>query len=72
MKLFGSLYVMGNEYGKQIYGHGMMIYAWSLSAYVDLKLMFMRMKLKYDKHWVNINNMNIMLFIFVILDSRCK
>ena len=70
LKLFGSLYVTGNENGKQIYGLGMMIYAWSLSDYVDLKLMSMVMKLKYDKYWVNINNVNIMFFIVVILDPK--
>ena len=50
LKLFGSLYVTGNEYEKQIYGLGMMISTWCLSDDVDLKLMAMRMKLKYDMY----------------------
>ncbi|XP_025684611.1 zinc finger BED domain-containing protein RICESLEEPER 1-like [Arachis hypogaea] len=31
-----------------------------------------RMKLKYDKYWGNIKNINMMIFIVVVLDSRYK
>ena len=56
----------------KIYGFGIMISIWCLSDDVDLKLMAMRIKLKYDKYWANIDNVNIMLFIAMILDPRCK
>lgn len=52
---------MGNKYNKQIYGLGMMISTRCL-----------RIKLKYDKYRANIDNVNIMLFIVVILDPMCN
>ena len=72
LKLFDSLYVMENEHGKQIYDLGMMISTWCLSDDVDLKLMAMRMKFKYDKYLVNIDSVNNMLFSVVILDPKCN
>jgi len=72
LKLSGCLYVMGNTYVPRIYGVGYVI-----STYCDNDNEYIRslahaMKFKYDKYWANIDNINILLFIALVLDLRRK
>ncbi|XP_031256268.1 zinc finger BED domain-containing protein RICESLEEPER 1-like [Pistacia vera] len=70
--VFGSFYVTGNEYMRQIYSTGMKISEWSHSHDLSLSSMAVRMKGKFDKYCSNVDNINIMLFIAVVLDPRDK
>ena len=62
----------GNVYVPQIYGVGC-----SISTYCDnedecIRSMAHAMKTKYDKYWANVENINILLFIALVLDPRHK
>ncbi|XP_031268671.1 zinc finger BED domain-containing protein RICESLEEPER 1-like [Pistacia vera] len=70
--VFDSFYVTGNEYMREIYDIGMKISEWSHSHDLNLSSTAVRMKGKFDKYWSNVDNINIMLFIAVVLDPRDK
>ncbi|GAB4853086.1 hypothetical protein Ancab_040585 [Ancistrocladus abbreviatus] len=67
-----SLFITGNLYLQEIVGVGMMIAKLSLSKDLKLSSMAISMKKKYDKYWGSGQNMNVLLFIAVILDPRRK
>ncbi|KAL4378159.1 hypothetical protein GQ457_02G042620 [Hibiscus cannabinus] len=73
VRLSGSLYVTGNMYLQEIFGIGIMI-SMKCDSASDPKLrkMALSMKKKQKKYWGNINNINLMLFIVVLLDPRRK
>lgn len=72
LKVSGSYYVTTNHYMKEIYGIGMMIRKYCSDEDMSLALMVERMKLKFEKYWGNVKNINVMLFIAIILDPRHK
>ncbi|KAK9036634.1 hypothetical protein V6N11_078628 [Hibiscus sabdariffa] len=70
----GSRYVTGNTFVEQIYDIG-----YTINHYVDdlqlndgLRSMARQMKLKFDKYWANVNNLNVLMFISLVLDPRHK
>ncbi|GMI64575.1 DAYSLEEPER [Hibiscus trionum] len=70
----GSRYVTGNTFVEQIYDIG-----YTINRYVDdlqssdgLRSMARQMKLKFDKYWANVNNLNVLMFITLVLDPRHK
>ncbi|KAL4333087.1 hypothetical protein GQ457_07G000890 [Hibiscus cannabinus] len=73
VRLSGSLYVTGNMYLQEIFGIGIMI-SMKCDSASDPKLrkMALSMKKKQEKYWGNINNINLMLFIVVLLNPRRK
>ncbi|XP_031264273.1 zinc finger BED domain-containing protein RICESLEEPER 2-like [Pistacia vera] len=72
LHVLGSLFVTGNAYMREIFAIGMQISTWCRSDDVGLSTMARRMKGKHDKYWSNIDNINLMLFIAVVLDPRFK
>ncbi|KAK8562305.1 hypothetical protein V6N12_010389 [Hibiscus sabdariffa] len=69
-----SRYVTGNTFVEQIYDIG-----YTINHYVDdlqlndgLRSMACQMKLKFDKYWAKVNNLNVLMFISLVLDPRHK
>ncbi|CAN1289650.1 Zinc finger BED domain-containing protein RICESLEEPER 1 [Linum perenne] len=72
LRVSGSLYVTCNEFFHLVFGIGAMLNDLVKSTNESTKFMAQRMKLKNDKYWGNIDNMNHLLFIAVVLDPRYK
>ncbi|KAE8671427.1 hypothetical protein F3Y22_tig00111954pilonHSYRG00181 [Hibiscus syriacus] len=71
LRLSGSRYVTCNHYAHEIYGTRLMISNISDDD-EGIKKMAAQMMSKYDKYYGNIDNINIMMFVGVILDPRHK
>ncbi|CAN1783011.1 Putative AC transposase [Linum perenne] len=67
-----SLYVTCNECFHLVFGIGAMLNDLVNSTNESTKFMDQRMKLKNDKYWGNMENMNYLLFIAVVHDHRYK
>uniref|UniRef100_A0A803MIX4 BED-type domain-containing protein n=1 Tax=Chenopodium quinoa TaxID=63459 RepID=A0A803MIX4_CHEQI len=72
LKLSGSRYVTGNTFVEEIYDIGYTIYDYASDPNDDIRNMEKQMKLKFDKYWANVHNINILMFIALILDPRNK
>ncbi|XP_031264918.1 zinc finger BED domain-containing protein RICESLEEPER 2-like [Pistacia vera] len=72
LRVSGSLYVTSNAYMREIIGVRLKISTWCKSPDLGLRNMATRMKVKFDKYWSNVDNINIMLFIAEVLDPRHK
>ncbi|KAL4347748.1 hypothetical protein GQ457_17G009730 [Hibiscus cannabinus] len=68
------MYVTGNTFVEQIYdiGYTIKYYVDDLQLSDGLRSMAHQMKLKFDKYWVNVNNLNVLMFISLVLDPRHK
>ena len=72
LRISGSLYTTSNLLFQElstVYDH--------LQGYCEdddyiLSTMAMRMKSKYDKYWGHLDNINLMLFVTIVLDPRYK
>ncbi|KAK8562059.1 hypothetical protein V6N12_049112 [Hibiscus sabdariffa] len=69
-----SRYVTSNTFVEQIYD-----IEYTVNRYVDdlqlndgLRSIAHQMKLKFDKYWANVNNLNALMFISLVLDPRHK
>ncbi|KAL4281262.1 hypothetical protein GQ457_03G008280 [Hibiscus cannabinus] len=72
LSFFGSRYVTGNTFVEEVYDIG-----YTINRSVDdlndgVKSMARQMKLKFDKYWKNVNNVNVLMFIALLLDPRHK
>lgn len=72
LKLSGSRYVTGNTFVEEIYDIGYTISNYISNPNDDIKSMAQQMKLKFDKYWSNVNNINVLMFIALVLDPRNK
>lgn len=72
LRISGSLYVTGNMYLQEICGILKMISVARDGDDFDISVMALGMKSKYDKYWGSARNINVLLFIAVILDPRRK
>ncbi|KAL4324581.1 hypothetical protein GQ457_11G021390 [Hibiscus cannabinus] len=68
----GSRYVTSNTFMEEIYDIG-----YTINRSVDdindgVKSMARQMKMKFDKYWKNVNNVNVLIFIALLLDPRHK
>ena len=72
LTLSGSRYVTTNVCVRQLFAIGLAISALCSNEDDGIRNMAEEMKLKYDKYWRNINNINYLLFVAVLLDPRCK
>lgn len=72
LNLSGSRYVTGNAFVEEIYDIGFTIKNYINDLNVGVKSMAQQMKLKFDKYWSNVNNINVLMFIALVLDPRCK
>ncbi|KAL8111493.1 hypothetical protein AgCh_019269 [Apium graveolens] len=57
-----------NEYMKKVFGLGLMIDSKIEDSNAYLRAMAVKMKKKFEKYWENIDNINVLLFITLILD----
>lgn len=71
-RLSGSLYVTSNSYFREVFKIENTLVTWSKSSDINLSLMAIKMKEKFDKYWGNIDKVNMMLLIAVLLDPRYK
>uniref|UniRef100_A0A803N6R2 BED-type domain-containing protein n=1 Tax=Chenopodium quinoa TaxID=63459 RepID=A0A803N6R2_CHEQI len=72
LRLSGSLYVTSNVYLQELVTIGKMIKRKCESSDLGERLMAHGMKRKHDKYWENVNNINLMLYVAVVLDPRRK
>ncbi|XP_074267907.1 zinc finger BED domain-containing protein RICESLEEPER 2-like [Silene latifolia] len=72
LKLSGSRYVTSNYYVEIIFGVGEVISQHLSHKDEGVRNMASKMKLKYDKYWGKIENLNLLLFVSLILDPRYK
>ena len=70
LKLSGSLYATGNSYVPQIYGVGYLITRHCKDVDENISNMAYQMRAKYGKYWINVDNINVLLFIALVLDPR--
>ncbi|KAL4333688.1 hypothetical protein GQ457_07G004640 [Hibiscus cannabinus] len=68
----GSRYVTGNNFVEEIFHIGYTINHYLDDSNVGLKSMARQMKMKFDKYWANVNNVNVLMFIALVLDPRHK
>lgn len=72
LRLSGSLYVTSNVYLQELVTIGKMIKRKCESSDLGERLMAHGMKRKHEKYWENVNNINLMLYVAVVLDPRRK
>ncbi|XP_021751146.1 zinc finger BED domain-containing protein RICESLEEPER 4-like [Chenopodium quinoa] len=72
LRVSGSLYITSNVYLQELVGISVLIKKKVLSNDVGVSLMASGMKKKYDKYWENVDNVNLLLYIAIILDPRRK
>uniref|UniRef100_A0A803LDR0 hAT-like transposase RNase-H fold domain-containing protein n=1 Tax=Chenopodium quinoa TaxID=63459 RepID=A0A803LDR0_CHEQI len=73
LRVSGSLYITSNVYLQELIGISVLIKKKVLSNDVGVSLMANGMKKKHDKYWENVDdNVNLLLYIAVILDPRRK
>nr|KAJ0214719.1 hypothetical protein LSAT_V11C400189830 [Lactuca sativa] len=70
-RFLGSKYVTSNAYAHEIYGIHKVIDGFTMHP--DKSIMAMeKIKLKYNKYWGNITNLDQFIFIGLVLDLRRK
>ncbi|KAL2893532.1 Zinc finger BED domain-containing protein RICESLEEPER 2, partial [Bienertia sinuspersici] len=72
LRLSGSRYVTCNSYVHEIYGTNFMIKSNLEDEDEGIKNMAGQMKAKYEKYYGNVENINVLVFVAVILDPRHK
>ncbi|CAL5336331.1 unnamed protein product [Camellia sinensis] len=72
LQLSGSLHVTSNVFFHQLVSVQSKLVQLSKNGDVVLSNMADKMKLKYDKYWENLDNINFLLYVAVVLDPRYK
>uniref|UniRef100_A0A803LJG0 BED-type domain-containing protein n=1 Tax=Chenopodium quinoa TaxID=63459 RepID=A0A803LJG0_CHEQI len=72
LRVSGSLYITSNVNLQELVGISVLIKKKMLSNDAGVSLMASGMKKKHDKYWENVDNVNLLLYIAVILDPRRK
>ncbi|XP_074374012.1 zinc finger BED domain-containing protein RICESLEEPER 1-like [Apium graveolens] len=67
-----SLFITSNAYFHEVCAIRGKLIKWCSSDKSVLQDMVVRMKLKFDKYWGNIEKQNMLLYVAVILDPRYK
>ncbi|XP_030467314.1 zinc finger BED domain-containing protein RICESLEEPER 2-like [Syzygium oleosum] len=70
LKVSGSSYVTSNDMAKDVYGIYIMIDIYCENEDPTLQEMAKRMKIKFNKYFGNVNDIDLTLFIACILDPR--
>ncbi|KAL4325049.1 hypothetical protein GQ457_11G023860 [Hibiscus cannabinus] len=68
----GSRYVTGNNFVEEILDIRYTINHYLGDSNLGLRSMTSQMKMKFDKYWANVNNVNVLMFIALVLDPRHK
>lgn len=71
-RLSDSSHVTSNSYFHEVFKIENTLATWSKSSNINLSLMAIKMKEKFDKYWGNIDKVNMMVLIAVLLDPRYK
>lgn len=71
-KVSGNKYVTSNLFVGELVKMHAAISSMCLNVDVKKRNMALSMKVKYDKYWDNLDNMNFMLYVALILDPRNK
>ncbi|XP_020961353.1 zinc finger BED domain-containing protein RICESLEEPER 2-like isoform X2 [Arachis ipaensis] len=71
-KVSGSTFVTSSSYFHHFCSILSSLKTWADSNDILLKGMATKMKAKHDKYWGNLRNMNMMIFVAVVLDPRYK
>ncbi|KAK8972460.1 hypothetical protein V6N11_070835 [Hibiscus sabdariffa] len=72
LKVSGSLHVTSNSYVPQIFGVRDLISSYCGHESESIRKMAHQMKVKHDKYWGYVDNLNILLFVALQLDPRHK
>uniref|UniRef100_A0A803MD02 hAT-like transposase RNase-H fold domain-containing protein n=1 Tax=Chenopodium quinoa TaxID=63459 RepID=A0A803MD02_CHEQI len=72
LRVSGSFYIASNVYLPELVGISVLIKKKMLSNDAGVSLMASGMKKKHDKYWENVDNVNLLLYIAVILYPRRK
>ncbi|KAK8589867.1 hypothetical protein V6N12_024257 [Hibiscus sabdariffa] len=65
-------YVTGNNFVEEIFDIGYTINRYLAELNLGLRSIASQIKMKFDKYWANVNNVNVLMFITLVLDSRHK
>ncbi|KAL4279280.1 hypothetical protein GQ457_03G012660 [Hibiscus cannabinus] len=72
LKVSGSLHVTSNSYVPLIFGVRDLISSYCGHESESIRKMAHQMKVKHDKYWGHVDNLNILLFVALLLDPRHK
>ncbi|KAL4367977.1 hypothetical protein GQ457_05G008170 [Hibiscus cannabinus] len=72
LKVSVSLHVTSNSYVPQIFGVRDLISSYCGHESESIRKMAHQMKVKHDKYWGHVDNLNILLFVALLLDPRHK
>ncbi|KAL4298123.1 hypothetical protein GQ457_12G015520 [Hibiscus cannabinus] len=72
VEIGGSLHVTSNTYVLQIFGVRDLISSCCGHESESIRKMAHQMKVKHDKYWGQVDNLNILLFVALLLDPRHK
>ncbi|KAL4367731.1 hypothetical protein GQ457_05G022200 [Hibiscus cannabinus] len=72
LKVSGGLHVTSNSYVPQIFGVRDLISSYCGHESESIRKMAHQMKVKHDKYWGHVDNLNILLFVALLLDPRHK
>ncbi|KAL4339869.1 hypothetical protein GQ457_08G027390 [Hibiscus cannabinus] len=72
LKVSGSLHVTSNSYVPLIFGLRDLISSYCGHESESIRKMAHQMKVKHDKYWGHVDNLNIFLFVALLLDPRHK
>ncbi|KAL4388635.1 hypothetical protein GQ457_09G019360 [Hibiscus cannabinus] len=72
LKVSGSLHVTSNSYVLRIFGVRDLISSCCCYGSESIREMAHQMKVKHDKYWGHVDNLNILMFVALLLDPRHK
>ncbi|KAK8976572.1 hypothetical protein V6N11_049229 [Hibiscus sabdariffa] len=72
LKVSGSLHVTSNSYVPLIFGVRDLISSYCGHESESMRKMAHQMKVKHDKYWGHVDNLNILLFVALLFDPRHK
>nr|XP_021851849.1 zinc finger BED domain-containing protein RICESLEEPER 1-like [Spinacia oleracea] len=72
LRVSGSLYITSNTYLQELVGISVMIKKKMLCDDIEVRLMAVAMKKKHAKYWENLDDVNLLLYVAVILDPMRK
>ena len=65
-------YVMSNNFFGELSKIDILLRDAQLNSNINFNVMAIKMKEKYDKYWVDIDKMNLLMFVACVLDPRQK
>ncbi|OAY60648.2 hypothetical protein MANES_01G057350v8 [Manihot esculenta] len=72
LRISGSRYVTSNLFFSEVSDLAFILNQWISSNNLDMKSIGERMRVKFDKYWGDVNEMNKIIYFAVVLDPRDK